>query len=418
VSLETRQFNRLRRRAARIDSQMRDAVQDDLKRQMSDELKKLEAKISARAQELQLPPEAADHLNPQGEIAAARAGGAPVSEEPRIKQGVAKTGQRAGREQRARDRQARRNKKKSRWSPPLHEFPANEDPLLWTDRYKNPIGHALRDLWRPNAGFLLGGGPSLRELDLSFLRQRGIVSLGINNVAGYAPVRAMTFSDPPEKFCHAVFFDPAIMKLCPVPKLGKRVRAKKPDGTFGFTSVRVMDCPNVWGYQRNSIWDAKTFLSSEIATWGRSKGSTIDPAKGQEKILFTFFLGLRLMHYLGCRQVFLLGADFTMSQSDGTGPGYAFAQGRTKGAAGGNNNHYRKAQQMCLELLPTFAQHGFEVFNCNPDSHLTAFPYYPLDQAIELARGLVPPEPFPPELLSNWYEKENDPDEKKRGTDA
>lgn len=411
MTLATRQLNRMRRRAARMQDQLEAANEAEIRRHMMHELQQLQAKIDDRAAELHLPPEAADFTNPKGAEIVAAAGRPPGENEPRIKQGNTHTRQ-------SRRRDKKNKHKKNRWSPPLHQFPANEDPLQWTDRHKNPIGHVLRDLWRPSAGFLLGGGPSLRELDLSFLRQRGICSLGINNVAGYAPVRAMTFSDPPEKFCHAVFFDPTIMKLVPVPKLGKRVRAKKPDGTFGFTALRVQDCPNVWGYQRNSVWDAEQFLSSEIATWGRSKGSDIDPSQGKEKILFTFFLGLRLMHYLGCRQVFLLGVDFRMSESDGTGPGYAFAQGRTKGAAGGNNNHYRKAQAMCEELRPVFDRHGFEVFNCNPNSHLTAFPHCPLDRAIEIARGLVPPEPFPEDLLTGWYEKHNDPDEKNRGTEA
>lgn len=366
MTFATRQHNRMQRRANRISKRLRHESRKELRQQMEQQLAELNNKLASR-----------------GQIVKKR-------------------------------EQKRRARRPKRWSPPLHEFPANNDPLIWTDRNKNPIGHVLRDLWRPNAGFLVGGGPSLRTIDLSFLRERGIVSLGINNVAGYAPVRAMTFSDPPEKFCHAIFFDPTIMKLVPVPKLTKRVRAKKPDGTFSFTSLRVMDCPNVWGYQRDSVWEANTFLTREHATWGRSRGSEIDPAHGKEKILFTFFLGLRLLHYLGCRQIFLLGVDFQMAESDGQGPGYAFAQARTTGAAAGNNNHYRKAQSMCLELLPHFREHRFEVFQTNPHSKLTAFPHLPLTQAVQLARGLVPAEPFPESLLSGWYEKKDDPNEDKR----
>lgn len=312
-------------------------------------------------------------------------------------------------------REERRAKRRKRWAPPLHEFPKNDDPLEWTDRWKNPIGHLLRDLWRPNPGFLVCGGPSLQQIDLGFLRERGIVSLGINNVSGYAPVRAMTFSDPPEKFCHGVFFDPAIMKLVPVPKLGKRVRAKKPDGTFGFTSLRVQDCPNVWGYRRNSVWDAERFLTSEHASWGNGKKGMEE--NGRERILFTFFLGLRLMHYLGCRQVYLLGVDFNMTPTeDGSGAaGYAFRERRHEGAARGNNSSYRKANAMCAELRPILDAAGFHVYNCNPDSHLTAFDYVPLEQAKQAARGLVPPEPWPDDMLLGWYSKDDDPENRDGG---
>lgn len=318
-------------------------------------------------------------------------------------------------EERRAARAERRRKRKKRWAPPLHEFPANEDPLFCTDRNKQPIGHVLRDLWRPNPGFLVCGGPSLQGIDLGFLRERGIVSLGVNNVSGYAPVRAMTFSDPPEKFCHGVFFDPAVMKLVPIPKLTKRVRAKRPDGTFGFTSLRVMDCPNVWGYRRNAVWDAATFLTNEDATWGNGKHGA--EQNGRERILFTFFLGLRLLHYLGCRQVFLIGVDFNMlpSEDGGGSTGYAFTERRSEGAARGNNSSYRKANAMCHELRPHFDAAGYEVYNCNPNSGLTAFDYVPLEQAKALARGLVPPEPWPDDMLLGWYAKDDDPENRDGG---
>jgi len=315
------------------------------------------------------------------------------------------------RAQRVAERDARRSarKKRRRYAPPLVQFPENADPLVWYDRNKQPIGHVLRDLWRPSAGFLIGGGPSLQTMDLSPLRERGIVSLGINNVCGHVPVRAMTFSDPPEKFHHGIFFDPAIMKFVPVPKLWKRVRVKCDDGKFRFCSMRVGDCPNVWGYQRNAIWDAPKFLWTEAATWGNGKDGVA--LNGRPKILFTFFLGLRLMHYLGCRDVYMIGVDFSMREESGDrdpnelSKGYAFGQQRTAGAARGNNNHYRLAQTMCTELRPFLERDGFNVYNCNPNSYLTAFDYVPYETAVENCRGITPLEPFD---LGGWYEKTED----------
>lgn len=382
MSREQESHARLQRMAKRAERKARRAKTPEVRDAMLAEAEKHRRKMLDRGQE----PDVAPH-----------------GEDPQQRERNARA-----------ERKARRRK---RWSPPLHEFPPNEDPLYWTDRNKQPIGHILRDLWRPNAGFLVCGGPSLRELDLGFLRERGIVSLGVNNVSGYAPVRAMTFSDPPEKFHHGVFFDPAIMKLVPIPKLPKRVRAKKPDGTFSFTSLRVMDCPNVWGYRRNSTWDPETFLTNEEASWGNGKHGA--EQNGRERILFTFFLGLRLLHYLGCRQVFMLGVDFAMSPSDGSGgSGYAFNEQRSQGAAQGNNSSYRKANAMCAELRPIFEAADYHVYNCNPQSRLTAFDYLPLDEAQAIARGLVPPEPWPEDALWGWYAKEDDPKgEDDRGQD-
>ena len=282
--------------------------------------------------------------------------------------------------------------------PPIIQFPPSTDNLLCYDRNKQPIGHILRDLWRPNPAFLVCGGPSLKQLDLSKLKERGIMSLGVNNVAAYAPCRAFVCSDPPEKFHFGIWLDPAIMKLIPVPKLTKRVRAKLPDGTFRHTAFRCQDCPNVWGFSRSTVFDPATFLTADSASWGVSARDS--EATGRPKVYWTMLLGVRLLHYLGARRIYMIGVDFSM----GTGPGqgYAFSQHRWAGAVGGNQNSYRVVSAMFSELRPYFDATGFEVYNCNPDSALKAFPHVPFAQAVEDCRGLVPHEPFNTE---GYYEK-------------
>ena len=279
-------------------------------------------------------------------------------------------------------------------------FPEPTDNLRTYSRDVQPMqGHPLRDLWRPSPGFLVCGGPSLRDLDLGFLRDRGVVSLGVNNVAGLAHTRAMTFSDPPEKFHHGILLDPTILKLVPRTKLRKRVRAKLPDGTFRWTRFRVQDCPSVYGYERDGDWDAEHFLTREAATWGCSKGCV--QATRREKVIFTFFLGLRLLHYLGCRRVYMLGVDFSMQPGSTS---YAWGEQRDDDHASGNNRYYRLANEMSRELLPHFEEQSYEVFNCNPASRLTAFPHVPLERAIADCKQLIPPEPYD---LTEWYDKGN-----------
>ena len=56
---------------------------------------------------------------------------------------------------------------------------------------------------------------------------------------------------------------------------------------------------------------------------------------------------------------------------------------------------------------------GYEVYNCNPDSKLTAFDYVPLERAQQIARGLVPAEPWPDDMLLGWYAKDEDPENRK-----
>lgn len=293
--------------------------------------------------------------------------------------------------------------------PPLAAVTPVEDPLLMYDRHGQPIGHVLRGMWQDCAAFYVCGGPSLKQIDLSFLKERGIVSLGINNVGGYAPVRAWTFSDPAEKFHHGIFCDPSILKFVPKPKLGNRVRAKLPDGTFQWTQYNVKHCPSVFAYDRETHFYPDKFLTTTWASWGPS--AKHDENKGKPTVLFTFFLGLRLLHYLGVRRVYLLGVDFGMSADKH----YAFGQYRHEGAIRGNNNSYSVATQLLTELKPVFDRAGFEVYQTNKESQLRVFDYVPLETAIEDCRGLVGKEPFD---LEGFYEKLDPQGQPKRTEEA
>jgi len=283
--------------------------------------------------------------------------------------------------------------------PPVVQPVPSQDPLEITCRDGTSAGHTLRDQWIGQAGFLVCGGPSLQDLDLSVLRERGIVSLGINNVAAYSPVRAFCCGDPPEKFHHGVWFDAGMQKFVPTKRLGSRVRAKLPDGLFAWTAYRVRECPAVWGFRRDSIWEPANFLTRPAATWGRKDE---EAEKLGLKIFFSFFLGLRLLHYFGCPRVYLIGADFSMDSERK----YAFGQDRSVGAIRGCNNSYRLASPMCDELAPHFEKAGYHIVNCNRQSRLKTWPYVPFDEAVEDCRGMVPAGELDTE---NWYDKDEGP---------
>lgn len=273
---------------------------------------------------------------------------------------------------------------------------ASRDPLHVVDRLGRPT--SLCGLWGGAAGFLVLGGPSTREIaglpDL--LRSRGVLSLGVNNAAAAYPVRACTFSDPPAKFHHGLFLDPSLIKFVPEPKLRKgSVRVKHADGWFQATDLHVRDFPNTWGYKRISEWRAEQFLTSDGANWGNNDDGV--KATGRPKFLCTMLLGLRLMHYLGCDRVYLLGADFRMSPD----AGYSFAQRRDAGACKSNEAIYKNANDYLCEVRPFLDAARCYVYNCNPASALEAFDYVPFEQAARDCRNGVPPEPFD---LAGWYD--------------
>jgi hypothetical protein len=306
------------------------------------------------------------------------------------------------------------------------------DPLTVTDCHKTPT-HALRGILAGGPAFLVCGGPSVKLIDYMQLNGRGIFSLGVNNVAGMVPVNAFTCSDPPMKFHWGIFLDPRIMKFLPVPKLGGgknrgQLRRKNPDGTFQWIGRCAKDCPNVWGYERRSwMMPDHTFFTEPHAAWGNQQAG-VDRCD-QPKTACTMLLGFRLLHYLGARMVFILGADFEMLPEDDVGldGNYAFGQARGHhckkcgyvkpkvdgkcSVCGGNlddsiasnNRQYRIANDWLVQLRPVFERFGMQCFNCNPLSGLRAFDYAPFDDALRICKGSMPAEPYD---LASWYEKD------------
>jgi len=252
------------------------------------------------------------------------------------------------------------------------------------------------------AVFLLGGGPSANDLPLERLRRRGVWSLAVNNMAGHRIVRPQAFvcSDPPSKFSHSIWFDPGIMKFVPVPKLsGSRGKLReKKNGQFFDSSKKVCDCPNVWGFERESwLSPDDSFFLSEKALWGNHDSGV--RKTGQPKTVCTVLLALRILYYLGARRIFLVGVDFRMS----FGKGYAFEQDRTKEAVESNNNQFSIVNKwLCeMEAKGVFKRFGLEIYNCYQFSGLRAFPFVPFSEALEVVTEGV--EEFPD--LSGWYEK-------------
>ncbi len=247
----------------------------------------------------------------------------------------------------------------------------------------------LCGLWAPSPGFLVCGGPSLNGIPKEKLRERGIVSLAVNNSAGHVPVSAWVFGDPQNKFHHGVHLDPKCITFAPIGKLRKKINIKTPDGKFSATDIRVMDCPGVMGFSRSTYFEKETFLTDTTAHWG--PGGKMP--NREFSLLDTMFLGLRLLHYLGCPRVYMLGVDFNMTSEQP----YAFGQQK-----GRRNGRYAKTNKLLKELRPIFEADGFFVYNCNPASKCDAFDYIPFEKAYLDCKGGIPPEPFD---LSEWYEK-------------
>jgi len=244
----------------------------------------------------------------------------------------------------------------------------------------------LAGMWS-SPGFLVCGGPSINKLPYQKLGERGIVSMAINNAGGHVPVSAWVFSDPQEKFHHGLYLDPKIMTFAPIPKLNKNFRIKE-NGVFR-DGGKVKDCPNTFGFDRKTWLYPENFLKTDYAMWGY--GGKM-PGEKPFECLATMLLGIRLMCYLGCPRIYLLGVDFLRMED----VQYAFAQ-----KANPSNKRYEHENAMLKSIRPYVEQSGIKIYNCNQESKCDAFEFRTFDSAFEDCKGLVR-EPFD---LSGWYEK-------------
>ena len=278
-----------------------------------------------------------------------------------------------------------------------------DDPLLVTDRNKDRVNLSGLLANRPTA-FLVCGGPSLNLVDPHQLNQRGLFTMAVNNAAAWSDFRPSAFvcSDPPMKFHSGIWLDPAVMKFIPLPKLkgGRGVlRIKDEDGRFSKATCSACHCPNVWGFLRRNWMELdETFFTEEAAAWGNLDEGVLRTRLS--KTVNTMLLGIRLLYYLGARQIFLVGCDFNMT----AGTAYAFDQNKEEGGCSNNNDQYRNVNEWLtiMQQKGIFGQFGLSIMNTTTNSQLKAFPMVPFEEAVQISLKGFPTCPLD---LVGWYEK-------------
>lgn len=249
----------------------------------------------------------------------------------------------------------------------------------------------LAGIWAPSPAFLICGGPSLQDFPLERLKERGVVSLGVNNASAWAPIKAWCFSDEQMKFHHGLFLDPAVMTFAPFPKLEKRFFVKTEDG-FRRTSIRIKDCPNTYGFERLTCFAPNSFFDTSFAHWGPGKHqwSCAKPIG----VLCTMLIGLRLLCYLGVKTIYLLGVDFKGRD----GKCYGFPSNKAE-----RNRRYQWEGEMLESLKGPMKKKRIRLFNCSETSACDLFPFRSFDEAIKDCKGSVPEESFD---TVGWYSKD------------
>lgn len=246
-------------------------------------------------------------------------------------------------------------------------------PVVVNRRQTAALG--LRDQYLGQRVFLLGGGPSLKSVNLSLLQRPGVTIAAMNNAATVVRPHIWFGVDPPRNFHETIWRDPSVMKftLDKYLKDERQVEAWSEEANaYRATGLRINDCPNVYGFDHRHDWDASLFLDDTVPSWGANEAHQ-DP-EGKSKRVSVMLPSLWLLYWLGFRVIYLLGCDFRVG--DGS---YAFDEkcGRE------NDTLFQWLDRRFKELLPHARERGLTILNCTEGSALTAFEKISLDSALE-----------------------------------
>lgn len=237
-----------------------------------------------------------------------------------------------------------------------------------------PADH-LQDIYHGASAFLLLSGPSLATMPLDQLNQVGVVVAACNNAATLCRPQLWFMVDSPGNFNDALWRDPAVAKLANVDRANVNLRTHK-NGQVTKTSLPARECPCTYFYSLSSGFTAENFLDRPKPAWE----CELYDGKKKHKKRSVMLVAIRMLYWLGFRTVYLVGADFHYRPEKT----YAF-EGCDKVAAacGTNNTTMGVLNEWFQRLRPEFERRGFWIYNCTPQSRLSAFDSVDFGTAID-----------------------------------
>ena len=224
----------------------------------------------------------------------------------------------------------------------------------------------LDGLYEGQSLFLLGGSPTLAEMDLSVLRRRGVVTMGMNNVPCVFTPHLWVCLDKPPCFSPHIYESPEIIKFTMISRRFEAVPT---------LDRQVYQCPSMFFFGTKEGFDAKNFLDVDRdICWWRS----------------VFPAALQLAWRLGFRRVFLVGCGFHMPRQEGKQ--YAWKTTLSGDQVDYSQRTYSLDVDRLRLLKPTFELHGFQVVSCTSGSMAHGvIDYLPIEDAVSRVIGTKPP---------------------------
>jgi len=297
---------------------------------------------------------------------------------------------------------------------------AGQAPSIEADRYYSDGD--------PASVFLICNGPGLKGLDLSTLRQPGIMTAGVNN--GLSVFRPdLWFSvDGPSRMLASGWLDTQVEAWCgtgkgdahikdedkwanagapspPVDDIYHAVAAEFPDmkhkrytaehprltgegksiakarveewHTQWHSAKKVRECPNVVFAKLDTAFNAKDFWKRPTFNFGNHK----DGGGGRTVMLFA----LKSLWVLGFRRIYIVGCDWFMSPNYA----YGFDEQRTVRASHNNNTTFMRTTSLFTQMAAHMPE-DLKIYNCNPRSFLFTFEHMDFDDAVKAATASLP----------------------------
>jgi hypothetical protein len=248
----------------------------------------------------------------------------------------------------------------------------------------NPL--YLEGFYAGKSCFICLAGPSFSRVNTNLLSQRGIVTASVNNVAATNIRPNFWFSvDEPKSFCDIIWKDPGILKFVASENKDKSFYVRDSHNRLQASNILINSLPSVVVYHRNNDFNEKRFLTESTVNWGMHT-NLIDPHgnKGNRSVLYVV---IRILFYLGFRQLFLLGADFYMNPD---GPQYCFDQKKDSTACRSNNSCYETIRRRLGYLRPILEKYDCKIYNCTENSKLDVFEHISLEKALKMALNNFP----------------------------
>jgi len=207
-------------------------------------------------------------------------------------------------------------------------------------------------LWPGACVAILGGGPSLKGVDLSPLAASGVRVVAVNRALEIYPAADLHFAADAKWY-----------------RLHGRTLA-------GFAGLRVTCCGNDRLAREHG---------AERLLWLRAhgRGGTAPPALSKDPSALrgecSGGLALNMAYRLGARRILLLGYDFKAGPAGETHWHDGYEGPCRARDAGLWRNKFMPAIE---RMAPALQAEGVEVVNCNPDSALRCFPFATLEEAL------------------------------------